>query len=184
MNTYIQSQQAEFNNVIDFFKKDLTSFRTGRANPNMLDGVTVEAYGTQTPINGVAGIALADARCIVVTPWDKGVIKGIEKAIIEANLGLGVVNEGDKIRVTVPPMTEENRRDLVKKINERQEKSKISVRQIREEIKNVIEEASKDKEIGEDDKFKFIKELDEFVASKNEEIKDIRDKKEKDIMEI
>jgi ribosome recycling factor len=95
-----------------------------------------------------------------------------------------VVNEGDKIRLTIPPLTEENRRDLVKKLNERLEKARISLRQVREDVKVTIEKAFDDKEIAEDDKFRAEKELDEFIAKKNDELKDLRDKKEKDIMEI
>jgi len=127
---------------------------------------------------------LQDGQCIVIAPWDKNVAKDIEKAIVEADLGLGVVNEGDKIRLTVPRMTEENRRDLVKKLNERMEKSKISVRQLRDEIKHDIEDAQEKKEISEDDKFRFIKELDEHINKTNEEIKSIREKKEEEIMTI
>ena len=99
-------------------------------------------------------------------------------------MGLGVVNEGDKIRLTVPKMTEENRKDLVKKLNERMEKAKVHIRQIREEIKKDIETAEDNKEISEDDKFRFVKELDEYVNKTNEEIKNVRDKKEEEIMTI
>jgi len=132
----------------------------------------------------VANIAVADARSITVSPWDKGVSKAVEKAIIEADLGFGVVNEGDKIRLSVPSLTEENRRDIVKKLNEKMEKTRISLRQLREEVKTKIEQAEADKEISEDEKFRAMKELDEFVAKKNEEIKEARDRREKDIMEI
>ena len=136
------------------------------------------------PLNAVANIAVADARSITVSPWDKGVSKAVEKAIIEADLGFGVVNEGDKIRLSVPSLTEENRRDIVKKLNEKMEKTRISLRQLREEVKTKIEQAEADKEISEDEKFRAMKELDEFVAKKNEEVKEARDRREKDIMEI
>jgi ribosome recycling factor len=184
MNPYISQHQAEFDQTLDHFKKDIATLRTGRANPASLDGVTVEAYGSQSPINALANIAVVDPRCLTISPWDKSQTKALEKAVIEADLGFGVVNEGDKLRLTVPAMTEENRRELVKKLNERQEKAKVSVRQVREEIKSAIENAAHDKEIGEDDKFHHLKELDELVAKKNNDIKDIRDKKEKEIMEI
>lgn len=107
----------------------------------------------------------------------------LEKGIVAANLGLGVVNEGDKLRLSIPPLNEENRRDLVKKLNERLEKVRISLRMIRDEVKGVIEKAFEDKELTEDEKFRAIKEMDEFMTKKNDEVKDIRDKK-KDIMEI
>jgi len=184
MNQYLEAKQKDFVNALDFFKKEISAIRTGRANPAVLDGIQVEAYGVMNPLNAVGNIAVADSRCILIAPWDKAVIKSIEKAIVEANLGLGVVNEGDKIRLTVPPLTEENRKDLVKKLNEKMEKTRIILRTARDSVKNAIEKAYVDKEISEDDKFRFIKELDEFSAKKNDELKDTRDRKEKDIMEI
>jgi len=184
MSNFVSDNQEKFSSVIEFFKHDVVSLRTGRANPVMLDGVQVEAYGVINPLNGVANITVADSRSFIITPWDKAVTKAVEKAIVEANLGLGIVNEGDKIRLSIPPLTEENRKELVKKLNERMEKARISLRQVREDIKSEVEEAFEAKEITEDEKFRNEKELDEYIAKKNEEIKDLRDKKEKDIMEI
>lgn len=184
MNSYLSAKQEEFVNIIEFFKKDIASLRTGRANAAMLDSLKVEAYGTMNPISAVGNVSVPDARCLVVTPWDKSIVKNIEKAVIEAGLGFGIVNEGDKVRLTIPPLTEENRKELVKKLGERLEKARISLRQAREEVKGGIEAAQSAKEISEDDKFRAIKELDEYVATKNEELRTIRDKKEQDIMEI
>lgn len=184
MNQYLQAKQADFTGALDFFKKEISGLRTGQANPSVLESIQVEAYGVMNPLNAVSNIAVSDTRSILIAPWDKTVIKSIEKAIIEANLGLGVVNEGDKLRLTVPPLTEENRKELVKKLNEKMEKVRVILRNVRDNIKNLIEKAFADKEISEDDKFRFIKELDEFSAKKNEELKEIRERKEKDIMEI
>lgn len=170
--------------AIDFFKKDIANLRTGRANPAILDGVQAEAYGVRTPLNGLANINISDGKSMVIAPWDKGVLKNIEKAIVEADLGLGVVNEGDKIRLTVPQMTEENRKDLVKKLNEKQETARVSLRKVRDEIKGSIEDAEDDKEISEDDRYRFMEELEEVVKAKNEELKNIKDKKEEEIMTI
>ena len=184
MNEYIENKQVEFNKAIDFFKKEIASIRTGRANPNMLEGVMVDAYGAKTPVNGVATINVPDGQSITVVPWDKNVIKEVEKAIVDADLGVGVVNEGDKIRLTMPKMTEENRKDLVRKLNEKHEASRVSIRQVREDIKSEIEKAEKDKDITEDDKFLFLKELDEEVGKQNDELKSLRDKKEEDLMTV
>jgi len=184
MSNFLEENKEEFVSVIDFFKKDISSLRTGRANPIMLDGVQVEAYGVMGPLNSVANITISDSRSFVITPWDKSVTKAVEKGIVEANLGLGIVNEGDKIRLSIPPLTEENRKELVKKLNERLEKARISLRQVREDVKTNIEAEFEAKELTEDEKFRNEKELDEFVAKKNEELKDLRDKKDKDIMEI
>ncbi|MFA5247677.1 MAG: ribosome recycling factor [Patescibacteria group bacterium] len=184
MNQYLQEKKLEFDKVIEFFRKDISSLRTGRANVAMLDGITVEAYGIKNPLVSVGNISTTDAKSIVITPWDKGVLKDVEKAIMEANLGLGIVNEGDKIRLTVSPMTEEVRKELVKKLNEKNEHAKVSARGIREIIKKSIEEAEKDGAISEDDSERFMKEMDEEVKKINDELKGIRDKKEAEIMTI
>lgn len=184
MNLYVQNNQEELNKATEYFKKDISSLRTGRANASVLDNVFVDAYEAKNPLSSVASISVADARCLLIAPWDKSISKNIEKALVEADLGLSIVNEGDKIRATVPMMTEENRRDLVKTLNEKTEKAKVSIRQLRDEIKASIEEAAGAKEFGEDDKFRYIREMEDVIAKKNDEIKEIRDKKEKDIMTI
>lgn len=184
MNQYLQAKQGEFQKAVEFFKRDITSLRTGRVNPAILEGVQVEAYGAKSSINSLVNITVSGGQSMTVIPWDKNIIKEVEKAIVEAGLGVGVVNEGDKIRITVPQMTEENRKDLVKKLNEKLEKVRIVIRQIRDEIKESIEKGEEEKEINEDDKFRFIKELDEEVGKRNDELKDLRDKKEEEIMTI
>jgi len=184
MNQYLQAKQSEFIKTIEFFKKEIATLRTGRANPLVLDGIAAEAYGVKTPLNSLASITVADGRSIVIAPWDKSTLKEIEKAIVEADLGFGVVNEGGQLRLTVPPMTEENRKDLVKKLNEKMEEARIAIRQTRDEVKKAIEEAEDNKQMNEDDKFRFIKELDEEVTKRNEEIKSLREKKEAEIMTV
>ena len=178
MNQYLQENQDEFNNAIDFFKSEIATIRTGRANPAVLDGVSVKAYGVFSPLNTLSTITVSDSRNIIVTPFDKSTIKDVEKGIMDANLGLGVLNDGDKIRLTIPLLTEETRLELVKSLNEKMEKTRIQLRQARETVKDLVELAFDDKEITEDDKFRFIKELDEHTAKRNEELKNIRDKKE------
>lgn len=184
MNKYIQAKQNDFIKSVDFFKKDISSLRTGRANPSILDGVYVDAYGTKTALAGLASISVPEARSIVITPWDKSIAKDIEKAITAANLGVNPVNEGDKIRLVVSQLTEENRKTLVKKLNEKIETAKIAFRQTRDQIKESIEGAFKNKSISEDEKFRFFKELDEEIAGRNDELKKIKDKKEEEIMTI
>lgn len=184
MNIYINSKQEDFLKVIDFFKKEIARIRTGRANSSILDSVNVDAYGIKNPVNVVANISIADGNSILVIPWDKGTIKNIEKAIVDSNLGVGITNEGDKIRITIPQMTEEKRKELVKKLNKKYEKARIALRQVREDIKENIEIAFSNKDIGEDDKFSFIKELDKEISVQNDILKNIKEKKEKDIITI
>jgi len=184
MNQYIESKRNDLVKVIDFFKKDISSLRTGRANPSILDGIMVEAYGAKTPLVGLASVSVPEARSIVISPWDKSVSKEIERAIVAADLGINPVNEGDKIRLVVPQLTEENRHELVKKLSEKMETARISLRKTRDEIKELIEAAFKNKGMSEDDKFRFFKELDEEIARLNDELKKIKDKKEEEIMTI
>ncbi len=184
MNQFIQEKKEEFDKALDFFKKDISNLRTGRANPALLESVQVPAYGVMNPVNAVGNITVSDAKSLIVAPWDKNIIKDLEKAIVEADLGVGVVNEGDKIRLNVPQMTEENRKELVKKLNEKMEQARITIRQVRDEVKEEIEKAEKEKEIAEDDKYKYLEELDEEVKKMNDQLKEIRDKKEEDIMTV
>jgi ribosome recycling factor len=184
MNNYLEEKKGDFGKAVEFFKKDITSLRTGRANTAMLEGITVEAYGTKNPLVSIGSISIADAKSIVITPWDKSILKDVEKAVLEADLGLGIVNDGDKLRLTVPAMTEENRKDLVKRLNEKNEQAKVSARQVREAVKKAIEEAEEKGEISEDDRERFMKEMDEEVKKINEELKAVRDKKEEEIMTI
>ena len=184
MNQYLQSNQENFNKAIEFFKKEISHLRTGRANPNLLEGIFVEAYGAKTPLNGLANINVSDGHSIVVSPWDKKVIKDIEKAIVEADLGVGVVNEGDKVRITIPVMTEENRRELVKKLNEKMEECRISFRQIRDQIKSEIETSEKNKEISEDDSVRLEKEVQRLTDDTISEIDNLGKKKEEELMAV
>jgi len=184
MNNFLQKHQGAFQQSISYFQNEISSLRTGRANPGLLDRIRVETYGVKTPLIGLANVNVADGRSLIVVPWDKKIAKDIEKAITEENLGLAVVNEGDKLRLTMPMMNEENRREMVKKLNEKMEEARIGVRKVREQVKEEIEAAFGEKAISEDDKFRFIRELDEEVQKKNEIFKLFRDKKEKEIMTI
>jgi ribosome recycling factor len=184
MNQYLQAKKGEFDKVVEFFKKEISALRTGRASTAMLDNVLVEAYGIKNQLVSIASVSTSDSKSMTVAPWDKSVIKDIEKALQEADLGLGIVNEGDKIRLTVPLMTEENRKNLVKKLNEMMEGSRVSVRQVREAVKKSIEAAEEEGAIGEDEAERFSEELEAEVKKLNEELKAVRDKKEQEIMTI
>ena len=184
MNTFIQSKYNEYAKVIEFFEQSIKSLRTGRANAALLDGVMVNAYGSKSPLSAVAGISVEDARSMTITPWDKGVMKEIEKAVVDANLGVGAVNEGEKIRVTIPMMTEENRKNLVKQLHEKLEQTRINIRHVRDEIKKSIESAAKEKTISEDEKFRFLEELEEETHQFTQKAQEISEKKTEDIMRV
>lgn len=180
----IDNHLAEFNAAIDHFKQEIATLKTGRANPAILDNVRVDSYGSLMPISQLATVSVPEARCILIQPWDKGVLKSIEKAIQESDLGINPVNEGDKIRLTIPQMTEESRKDIVKILSQKAEQAKISIRVVRDKVKEDILEAEKNKEFGEDEKYSLIEELDKKVSGFNEQVKDLADKKEEEIMTV
>lgn len=180
----VSEQLGEFNKVIDHFKKDLATLKTGRANPAILDGVLVENYGLKMPLSQLASVSVTEARCLLIQPWDKNLLKEMEKAIREANLDLGLANEGERLRVTVPPMTEESRKNIVKLLHQKMEQAKIAVRTTRDDIKEKILTAEKNKEFGEDEKYSLIEELDQKTGEYNGQIKELGDAKEEEIMTI
>lgn len=184
MNTLIDSHKEELAKAVKHLEEDLATLRVGRANPMLVEEILVEAYGVKTPIKQLASISVPSARSLVIQPWDKGVLKDIEKGIIEANIGIAPVNEGDSVRLNVPQLTEESRKELVKSVGEKMEKARISIRQIRDRIKEGIVKQEKDNELTEDDRFNSLKKLEEIVKEYNEKIKVIGEKKEEEIMTI
>ncbi len=180
----IENHLPEFVKVIEHFKSEASKLKTGRANPAILDGVMISAYGVLTPINQLASVSVPEARSIVIQPWDKNILKDIERGILEANLGLSPVNEGERIRVVVPQMTEESRKEIVKILNHKAEEARIGVRNVREKIKEAVLEAEKNKEFGEDERFGLIEDLDKKTGEFNEQIKRIADEKEEEIMTV
>lgn len=184
MEQIIDNYKPDFEKSIGILTDSLTTLRVGRANPMMVENIMVEVYGAQTPIKQMASITVPEARTILIAPWDKTIIKDIEKAIELAKIGISPVNEGAQLRLTVPALTEESRKELVKSVGEKMEKTRIAVRQIRDKAKDNIVKQEKDKQITEDDKYDLQKKLDELVKNYNEKIKLMGDKKEKEIMTL
>ncbi len=184
MALIIQDYKEEFAQVLNHLKDEFLTLRVGRANPVMVEGILIESYGTKTPLKQLASITVPAARVILIQPWDKSIAKNIEKAIIEANIGITPVNEGQQIRLSIPQLTEESRKELVKSVGEKMEKSRIAIRQLRDRVKEEIIKKEKAKEISEDDKYNLIKKLDEAIKDYNDQIKKIGEKKETEIMEL
>ncbi|MBU1165106.1 ribosome recycling factor [Patescibacteria group bacterium] len=180
----IDEQKEEFEKSIDFLKKELAGIRTGRANPKIVENILVDSYGTKTQLKQLASITVPEARTLLIQPWDKNITKDIEKAINQAGIGISPVADGNNIRLTMPAMTEESRKDFVKIINEKAENSRISIRQVRDKIKEEIIKQEKNKELTEDDRYQLIKDLDELTKKYNEQVKEIADAKEKEVMSI
>lgn len=180
----ISNNLPDLEKAVEHFKQEIASLKTGRANPAILDNIRVEAYGVKTPVNQLASVTIADGRSILVQPWDKSIMKEIEKAIAESDLGLAPANEGEKIRINIPVMTEEARKEIVKVLHQKAESAKIAIRVLRDNIKEQILEAEKNKEFGEDEKFNLMEELDKKASSYNDKIKELTDEKETEIMTV
>ena len=176
-----KNAEAKMAKSIDSLKNDLHKIRTGRAHPGILDQVSVDYYGSMVPISQVANVTLLDARTISVQPWEKGMGAKIEKAIRESDLGLNPASQGDLIRVPMPPLTEERRRDLTKVVRNAGEDAKVAVRNLRRDGNEQAKKLLKDKEIGEDDERRsldevqkltdrVINEIDKLVSGKEAEI--------------
>ena len=176
-----KSAEQKMHKTLETLKADLGKVRTGRAHPGILDHVLVEYYGTQMPINQVANVTLVDARTVSVHPWEKKMVSVIEKAIRESNLGLNPATAGDVIRVPMPPLTEERRRDLIKVVKQEAENARVAVRNIRRDANNALKELLKKKTISEDQDRRsqdeiqkltdrYISEIDKALQSKEADL--------------
>ena len=180
----IQEYKPEFQKVIDHLKRELSQFRTGRATPALVEDIKVEAYGSQMEMKAVGSIQVTDPKTLVVEPWDKNLLKDIEKAILAANIGINPVNDGKVIRLVMPKLTEESRKDLIKVMGKKLEESRVGMRRVRDEIKDKIIAAEKDKKITEDERFRAQDALDKLSAEFNEVVKKMGEEKEKEIMTV
>jgi ribosome recycling factor len=177
----LKDQHSRIQKTLDHFKQELMGVRTGRASLHLLDPVKVDYYGTPTPLNQVATLAVADARLITVKPWEKNLIPQIEKAIRDANLGLNPMSDKDLVRVPVPALTEERRKDIVKQVRHKGEEQKLAIRNERRDAKELIETAEKDGDVSADEAKKAlekvqketddgVKKVDEMVTAKEKEV--------------
>ena len=165
-------------------KRDLAKIRAGRANPAILDSVRVDYYGSPTPLKQLASISVPEPRMIVLKPFDRTQIQPIEKAIMEAQLGLNPGNDGELIRLPMPPLTEERRKELVKVARKSGEDCKVAIRKVRHDAKDMIESLQKEGEVGKDDADRARKELEEIVKGGTGRVDEIVGKKEADILEV
>jgi len=176
--------KEDFNKAIEHLKSDISSLRTGRATPALVEDIVIDAYGARQPLKHVASISVADAKTLNIVPWDKGLMKAVEDGIRVSQLGISPVNDGKVIRLPLPELTTERRQELIKVLHQKLETGKISIRKVREDVKTMIEEGESNNEIGEDEKFKQLDDLDNLVKEYNEKIKLIGEEKEKEINTI
>lgn len=184
MHQFLVAKKDGFEQTLAHLREELTGIRTGRAHPGLVEHVMVEAYGSQSPIKSLASVSVPDARTLQIEPWDGAIVKDVERALSQADLGASPQLDGKIIRLTMPTMTEETRKKMVKLMKEKLEASRVSLRQVREDIKKESQQMEKDKKIGEDERFKIQDELDKLTKEYNEKIDALGAEKEKDIMTI
>jgi ribosome recycling factor len=180
----LHSTEDKLKKAIDFVTREFSEVRTGRANPSIVEGLHIDYYGTPTMIKQIAAITMADAHMLIIQPWDPTAIVEIEKTILKSNLGLSPSNDGKIIRLSVPPLSQERRGELVKVLHKKAEEGRVSLRTIRHEAKAVVEKSEKDKLISEDDKFRGIDELQKLVDKYIARIEDTLKNKEKEVLEF
>lgn len=183
LDQIVQKAKPEMEKAIEWLKGEIGKLRTGRATPALVEDLLVDYYGAKSPLKQVASIAVPEPRLIVITPWNKDNLVDIEKAINEAGLGLNPTNDGQVIRVVIPPLNEERRMDLVKILGKYTEESRVLVRRAREAAWDEIQEQVKSGRLGEDDKFRGKDKLQKLVDEYNGKIEEIRKQKEKEIMD-
>ena len=184
INEIKQDAEKRMQRSVDALNQDLSRMRTGRAHPSLLEQISVEFYGTTTPLSQAANISVADSRTLSITPWDKSIIPTIEKAIMNADLGLNPITSGTVIRVPLPPLTEERRKEFVKRVKQEAESAKVAVRNIRRDANANVKQLLKEKEIGEDDERKAEVQIQSLTDKYIEEIEKCLVQKEKDLMEV
>ena len=184
INDIKQDALSRMHKSIEAFKVELSKIRTGRAHVSLLNHITVDFYGSAVPIGQAANLSVEDARTLVVTPWDKSMVPVIEKAIMSSDLGLNPSTAGAVIRVPMPPLTEERRKELVKVVRELAENSRIAVRNIRRDANNELKTLLKDKDISEDEDHKGQDMVQQVTNQSTDEIEALLLTKEKELMEI
>jgi ribosome recycling factor len=180
----LKDLQANLEKGIDALKKDLGKVRTGRANVAILDGLRVDYYGTPTPLHQVASVNAPDPRLITIKPWEKSLIPEIEKVIRSSQLGLNPSSDGEIVRLPMPPLTEERRKDLVKMVKKMAEEAKVALRNARRDANEMLKEFLKDKDITEDEEKAGLKKVQEATDAAVTKVDEVVAKKDKEIMEI
>jgi ribosome recycling factor len=176
--------RARMEKAVEDFRRELASVRTGRANVTILDHVRVDYHGTPMPLNQLGTLTVPDPMMIVISPWDPGAVPLIDKAIRTTDLGLNPTNDGKVVRVPIPSLTQDRRKDLVKRLHKVLENHRTAVRNIRRDIKEAVEQIEKEKKISEDELKRAIEELDKVTHSETKKIEDLLAAKEREVMEL
>jgi ribosome recycling factor len=180
----VHDLEKKMKTSLEHFRKELSRLRTGRANLSIFEDIKVDYYGVLTPVNQMARIGIPDPSLVTVQPYDQSLLEGIDKAIRAAELGFNPLNDGKLLKIPIPPLDEERRREIVKKVKKTLEDEKTALRNFRREAKEFIEELEKEKEITEDDKFKGIELVQKTTDDFTKKIEEVAAAKEKDIMQV
>lgn len=184
MQDILKKFEQELAGAKEWFRAEIVSLRTGRATPALVEDLEVEYYGTKTLLKHIASISAPDARSLVIQPWDKGALEAISKAIENSSLHIAPIADGDHIRLALPPLTEERRKDLLKLLNAKTEEARVRTRRGRDDAWKDIQQAEKERTISEDEKFRAKDELQKKMDVFQDELEEVRAKKEKEIMEV
>ncbi len=184
LDMIIMECEEKMNKSLDVLKADVVQIRAGRANPRILDKVLVEAYGGMSPINQIGNISVQDGQCLVISPWDKSLLKSVEKAIQIANIGLTPTNDGNVVRLVFPVLTDERRRELCKQVKKMGEDGKVAIRNIRRDYLDSFKKFKTAKEITEDQYTQYESEVDKLTSKTIEAVDKVISDKEKDIMTV
>lgn len=184
MQNQIQTVEEKMKSTLEAFKRELQGIRTGRANPGILDGILVNAYGSKMPINQVSNVSAPEARLLTIQVWDRGMVKDVEKAILDSNLGINPVTEGEMIRLPMTDLSEERRKDYVKLVAKHAETTRVSLRNVRRDGIDSLKKMEKDKDISEDDLHRGSTKIQEITDKYVQMVEELAQKKEKDIMQI
>ncbi len=184
MSEVLKDAAVKMQKSVEGFKNELSKIRTGRASISLLDGISVDAYGSMLPMNQVATLTIPESRMIAIQPWDPQMVPAIEKAIMASNLGLAPANDGKVIRLNIPQLTEERRKELVKQARKTAEEFRVAVRNVRREGIDIMKKQKNDKEISEDDFFKFQDAIQVETDKYIKQIDEITDNKETEMMEV
>jgi len=180
----VDSSRSEFEASLEHLKVELQSIRGNRANPSLVEEIKVEAYGTEMRLQEIAGITVPEPRSVQIQPWDKNLLKDIERSLNKADLNVGIKNDGESIHISLPPLTTETKVALIKVLNQKLEQGRVNVRQVREKVRERIFKAEKENVITEDDKYEAQKDLDEMTQEFLEKIKSIGVRKEEEISTV
>src|ERR1700675_3458433 len=180
----LASGKIRMEKAVEDFRKDLSTLRTGRANAGLLDSIRVDYHGTPMPVNQLGALTVPEPTMIMIAPWDPSVVALIDKAIRTSELGLNPTNDGKVVRVPIPALTEERRKDLVKQLHKVLENHRTAIRNIRRDLKEAIEKLEKEKKISEDDKKRSLDELEKLSHAETKKIEDLSAAKEKEVMQI